>query len=55
MKAIMYNFLVEHSIYVVLITTLLVFGGFIVFLWRLDNKVSIIENNLQQIITSKQE
>lgn len=51
----MYNFLVEHSIYVVLITTLLVFGGFILFLWRLDNKVSMVENNLQQLTSTKQE
>ncbi|MBL8003984.1 MAG: hypothetical protein JNL36_02705 [Candidatus Kapabacteria bacterium] len=51
----MYNFLVEHSIFVVLITTLLVFGGFILFLWRLDKKVSLLENNLDQITSSNKE
>lgn len=45
----MYNFLVEHSLYVVLITTLMVFGGFILFLFRLDKKITLLEKNVQQL------
>lgn len=55
LKAYMYNFLVEHSVYVVLITTVMVFGGFILFLWRLDSKVTMLEKNFDRLHNSNQE
>ncbi len=42
----MYHFLVENSIYVVLIIVLIIWTGISLFLFNLDNKIT----NLEKII-----
>jgi CcmD family protein len=44
----MYEFLTEHSIYVVLIIVLLIWSGLFYYLVRLDQKLTRLEKSLSE-------
>ncbi|MDE3056445.1 MAG: CcmD family protein [Bacteroidota bacterium] len=43
----MFDFLADHQLYIVMLIVLLIWAGFVIYLFRLDGRISKLEEMIQ--------